>query len=210
MFLFLPLFWYWHQKIDGKPGSGSRTWHTANSLSKLSSKHVTVLFCCPKNKIEQPLQSRRWNHSPLCGTGSTHVWYLQSILIHLFVSVSSVSFFWMSWIINLLKTFLLIPLNLLSCKKTSTNPSFCLFLLSGCCPGWVNSYGPTGSGFLKATAGPTWRTTMERCSPNQKTSGQLCPLVSASWSSGSYLKGDLASESLITVHFNSRSLSLLD
>lgn len=74
-------------------------------------------------------------------------------------------------------------------KKKLTKPCCCL---SGCCLDWVSWCGRTGFGFLTATAGLTWRTTMEKCSPNHRTYGLLYPSLSASWLSGRYLRGALS------------------
>lgn len=102
------------------------------------------------------------NLSLLCGTAIAHVWHFQSILIHLFVSVSSIFFFWMSWIINLLKTFLLIPLNLLSwLKKHLQIPlSVCFFCQDVVQTEWTAmgrldlvSWGPR----LGRLEGPWWK-----------------------------------------------------
>lgn len=143
------------------------------------------------------------HHSPSSGTGSTHMWcllllhveinHLQSILTHCQPSLfplscqDIVTAEWagksISWRSQSRQHFSLITLNFLLYdmqKKPLTNPSCCLFHLLGCCLDWVSRCGRTGFGFLKATAGLTWRTAMEKYSPNYRTSGLLYPLLSAS------------------------------
>lgn len=65
------------------------------------------------------------------------------------------------------------------------------FLFLECCRTSARLCGQTGSGSLKATAGPTWPTAMAKFTPNCRICGFLYPSLSASCLSGKYLRGEL-------------------
>lgn len=73
---------------------------------------------------------------------------------------------------------------------TSTNPFLPLFHPPGCCLGLVRRYGRTGSGFLKVTAGRTWRTMMAKSFLKHRTCGLLYPSHCSSSYAGRYSRGE--------------------
>lgn len=141
------------------------------------------VYCIIISSIHHPPPLYVKQEVPMCGAAEIN--HLQSIRIHLFCL--SLNEFEDKSVQN-------IPLTLLPARKNMEKILSCpLPLLSGCCLNSTIGCGPTGSGSPRATAGPTWRTTTGRSSPNIRTCVRLCPSHSASWSSGSCLRGELAS-----------------